>query len=98
MIRDLPWGWIYQNRAFCEPIKNDYSILLDKWLAAKKETLREEYEALKALIIFLVDIERICKEKGECFVFWYYNILSTRDYLKWRKKDLKELEKELKIK
>lgn len=96
MIKDLPWGWISQNKVFVEKIQNEYSNFLNDWLNSRKKSPKEHYSVLKSFIIYLEDVERLCKSKGECFEFWYYEILTSRDYLKKRKQDLQRLETTLK--
>lgn len=38
------------------------------------------------------DCEKLCEEKGECFDFWFHNILTTNDYISKRCDELNELE------
>lgn len=90
---ELPFGWVTRNKEFTEKIRNEYSFFLNTWLASRKSDPKEQYEALKSFIIYLEDLEKLCKEKGECFEFWYYEILTSKDYLQKRKKELESLTK-----
>ena len=39
----------------------------------------------------LEDAEKLCKSKGECFEFWFYEIIASKDYISKRKQELNEL-------
>lgn len=89
---DLPWGWLYHNKDFIENINNEYSYFLDNWIASRYEEPKKQYEALKSFVLYLEDVEKLCKAKDECFEFWFSEILTTPTYLRERKKELKEFE------
>ena len=95
IIDEFSWGWISQNKAFVEKIQNEYSYFLNTWLDSRKKSPSEQFSALKSFIMYLEDVEKLCKTKGECFEFWYYEILTSRDYLERRKNDLRDLENNL---
>ena len=88
---DLPYGWIYRNRDFINRVETEYGYFLDMWIDASNKSPRELYPALKSFVLYLEDIEKICKKKGECFTFWFYEILTSYDYLSKRRKELEEL-------
>ena len=88
---ELPWGWHTHTKEFTDKINNEYSYFLNVWIEARNKSPMELYAALKSFVMYLEDLERICKSKGECFEFWFYNILTTEDYLEKRKKELDEL-------
>lgn len=88
---ELPWGWVSHNREFTNKISGEYSYFLNLWLDARKKSPRELYSALKSFVLFLKDAESLCKSKGECFEFWYYQILTSSDYLEKRENELNEL-------
>lgn len=88
---ELPWGWTLHNKEFTEKIGSEYSYFLNMWLDARSKAPKELYPALKSFVLYLEDAESLCKAKGECFEYWYYEILTSRDYLEKRKEELKEL-------
>lgn len=89
---ELPWGWIYKNKDFIEKINKEYSYFLNMFLISKNEEPKKQYEALKSFVLFLEDVEKLCAKKGECFQFWFYEILTEPNYLKRRKEELEELQ------
>lgn len=88
---DLPWGWVSHNRNFTEPIEKEYRYFLNIWVDAINKSPKELYAALKSFVLYMEDVKKICKEKGECFEFWFDEILTGKDYLKKRKKELEIL-------
>ena len=88
---DLPTGWVYRNKDFIESVSSDYSYFFNMWINSREQSPKEQYEALKSFVLHLEYLETLCKSKGECFEFWYYEILSSRDYLEKRRKELNEL-------
>ena len=89
---ELPWGWHRQNKDFIEKTNNEYSFFLNNWLDSKHAEPKEQYESLKSFVTYLEDLEMRCKSKGECFEFWFYEILTSKDYLQKRKDELKKLQ------
>lgn len=89
---ELPWGWHSQNKDFIEKTNNEYSFFLNNWLNSRNDEPKKQYAALKSFIVYLEDIEKLCTKKGECFEFWFYEILTTPDYIQKRKEELKELQ------
>lgn len=88
---ELPFGWVYQNREFTGKIQGEFSYFLNMWLDARKKSPKELYSALKSFVVYLEDAEKLCKSKGECFEFWFYNILTSPDYIDKRKEELHKL-------
>lgn len=88
---ELPWGWLYRNKEFTEKINGEYSYFLNMWLESRTKTPLEHYSALKSFVVYLEDAERLCKSKGECFEFWFYEILASKDYIQKRKAELEKL-------
>lgn len=41
------------------------------------------------------DVEKLCKSKGECFEFWFREILTGKNYLNTRKNELSDLTQNL---
>lgn len=85
---ELPFGWVTHNKDFTEPIQQKYDQLLHQWLNSRTKTPKEVYTALSSFVAYMEDIERLCKSKGECFEFWFNEILTGKDYLKKRKQEL----------
>lgn len=85
---ELPFGWIYKNKDFVEKINSEFSFFLNNWLDSKNCEPKKQYESLKSFITYLEDVERLCKSKGECFEFWFYEILTSKDYLQKQKNEL----------
>ncbi len=94
---ELPFGWIYRNKAFIDPINTEYSHFLIMWIDSAKKAPKEQYAALKSFVLYLEDVEKLCKSKGECFEFWFYEILTAPGYLTERKKELEELTQTLNL-
>ena len=89
---ELPFGWIYKNKDFIEKTNNEYSHFLNMWLDSRSKSPKEQYAALKSFVLYLEDVEKLCKSKGECFEFWFYEILTTPDYIQKRKKELEKFQ------
>ena len=88
---ELPFGWIAHNQEFTNKIENEYTHFLNMWIDSRKKSPIEQYSALKSFVLYLEDVERLCKAKGECFEFWYYNILTSNDYIEKRRSELEKL-------
>lgn len=89
---ELPWGWHYKNKNFIEKINNEYTYFLDNWLNSRGAEPKKQYEALKSFVLYLEDVEKLCAKKGECFEFWFYEVLASPDYIQKRKEELNELQ------
>lgn len=87
----LPWGWVTKNKEFCDRIKSEFSYFLNIWLDARNKSPKEQYQALKSFVLYLEDVEKLCKSKGECFEFWFREILTSEGYTEKRKRELEEL-------
>ena len=88
---ELPWRWHSHNKEFISKINEEYTHILNMWLDSRSKSPKEQYSALKSFLVYLEDVEKLCKSKGECFELWYYEILTTPDYIQERKKELQEL-------
>ena len=88
---ELPFGWIYRNKDFVNKIGEEYSYFLDMWLDTKNKSPKEQYQALKSFVIYLEDAEKLCKSKGECFEFWFYELHISKKRIEELKNKLKEL-------
>ena len=89
---ELPWGWVTHNKTFVDKIQNEYSHFLNGWLASRTQEPLRYFEALKSFVLYLEDVEHLCESKGECFVFWFNEILTSKGYLDERRKELQHLQ------
>ena len=88
---ELPWGWHAHTKEFTDKINNEYSCFLHAWLETRNKSPREECAALKSFVLYLEDVEKLCKSKGECFEFWFHEILTGKGYIENRKHELEKL-------
>lgn len=93
---ELPWGWVIRNKDFIEKIQNEYTYFLNKWIDSRKGNSLKQYESLKSFVLYMEDGEKLCKSKGECFEFWFNEILTGKGYLEKRKSELRKLETQIK--
>ena len=89
---ELPWGWLYRNKEFTDKINEEYTYFLNKWVNSRQASPKEHHDALKSFVLFMEDSEKLCNQKGECFAFWYGQILTTPKYRMDRRKELELLE------
>jgi len=61
------------------------------WLESRNKSPKEQYSALKSFVLYLEDAERLCKSKGECFEWWFYELIASKEYIDQRKNELNEL-------
>ena len=88
---DLPWGWVTHFKDFIDETTEEYNRFLYAWFDAKKTNPQEEQSALKSLLQYMEDVQKMCNQKGECHGFW------CADYLIGSQKErcierLKEIE------
>lgn len=88
---ELPFGWVTKNKKFCDRINREYSHFLNLWLESRNKSPLDQYAALKSFVLYLEDVEKLCKSSGECFEFWFREILTGKGYVETRKKELEEL-------
>lgn len=88
---ELPWGWLSHNKEFTSKISDEFSYFLNMWLDARTKSPRELYSALKSFVLYLEDAEKVCIPMGECFEFWFYELIASKDYIEKRKSELNEL-------
>ena len=89
----LPWGWVTRNKDFIDRIQSEYLYFANMWSNARGENVAPiaKYEALKSFVLYLEDVEKLCKSKGECFEFWFREILTSPGYDERCKTELEEL-------
>lgn len=90
-INELPFGWVSRNKEFTDRIQNEYSYFLNLYVESRTKSPRERYSALKSFVLYLEDVEKLCKSKGEYFEIWFHNILTSPDYIQKRKNELENL-------
>ena len=61
------------------------------WLESMDKSPKELYGSLKSFVMYLDDVEKLCKAKGECFDLWFREHLTGKGYVEKRKKELEEL-------
>lgn len=88
---ELPWMWHSVNKDILEKLQTEYTYFLNMWLDSRDKSPKELYSALKSFVMYLDDLKKLCKQKGECFEFWFNEIIATPDYIEKRKEELKEL-------
>ncbi len=89
------WGWHTLNKDFTEKITNEYKYFCDNWQQTYGKSPKERYEALKSLVIYLQDAQKLCYSKNECFVHWFDGCIARPDYIAERISELNELETNL---
>lgn len=88
---ELPSGWLYQNKEFLGKIQDEYTYFLNMWVDSRHKSPKEHYSSLKSFVLYLEDVEKLCKSKGKRFEFWFYEILTSKNYITKRKKELEDL-------
>lgn len=88
---ELPWGWVTRHKDFVDKISGEYTYFLHNWTDNMYKSPLKHYEALKSFVIYMQGVEKLCKSKSECYEFWFYNILASKDYIAKREKELEEL-------
>ena len=68
---DLPWGWYTANKDFTEQLWTECRYFIDQWLDCRRKSPKEEYAALKSLIIYVDGVRKLCSKKGECYKYWF---------------------------
>lgn len=66
---ELPWGWITAHKDFTDGIEKEFAYFWNAWINARKDPINER-NALKSLLQYMDDVQRMCDQKGECFGFW----------------------------
>lgn len=92
---ELPFGWFYQNKEFVNKIENEYRHFLNTWVKARGKDALEESTALKSLIVYIKDAEKLCESKGECFSKWFSDCVADQKYITARESELRRIQKSL---
>lgn len=85
--------WITHNQGFIADTISDYTFLLTAIIDSENESIEKQYNALKALILFVDETEEVCKMLGEMPSLWFNNILIESNDLKSLREELLILEK-----
>lgn len=93
---ELPLGWHTHTKDFRQKIEGEYTYFLNNWLDSRSKSPKDQYSALKSFVLYLDDVEKLCKSKGECFEFWFNEILTGKGYVEKRKMELKTLAESIK--
>lgn len=88
---ELPWGWVTRNKEFCDRITGEFLYFSKALTESQHKAPREHHSALKSFVLYLEDVEKLCKSKGECFEYWFREILTCKGYMERIKKELKDL-------
>lgn len=93
---ELPYGWLYENRAFVEKHENEYRYFFHEYDKASHKGVKQEYAALKSLVMHMEAVQKLCKRKGKCFALWStYMVANPKDIVHY-KEQLKKLEVKIK--
>lgn len=92
---ELPFGWIYRNKDFTDKIQNEYLYFCNMLHDSKSKSPKEQYNALRSYAIYIEDVEKLCKSKGECFEFWFQEILTYKGCIERTRNELEELSSNL---
>ena len=76
----LPFGWLYQNKSFTEPLGESQRILSQQVSNTWYDSPRRHLSALETYIRFMQDTEDDCRSLGECFLFWYNEYFAVGGY------------------
>ena len=90
---ELPWGWIAANRDFIKGIEAELNYFSEAAYKSKKDGVKAEYAALKSLVTYREDVQRLCAQKGECFAEWATISVANPVSLSQEKERLQYLEK-----
>lgn len=93
---ELPWGWVTRHKDFVDKISGEFSHFMQLWTDNRYKDPIKYYGALKSFVLYLRDVERLCKSRGECYEFWFYEILASKDYIAKREKELEALTAKIK--
>ncbi len=85
---ELPWGWFYMHKEFIDKIQNEWKFFLNQWVESRNAHPRKQYAALKSILQYAYEVQKLCDKKGETFSFWCSEILISKDWLKMRKDEM----------
>ena len=90
---NLPYGWVYRHREFCDKFNDEYSYFLNAWFESKSMEPIKRYSALKSLVLWLNDARELCHAmNNECFAKWFSDIIASDEEIARWEADLDELQ------
>ncbi|MBR5583125.1 MAG: hypothetical protein IKW21_01205 [Lachnospiraceae bacterium] len=93
---DLPFGWIAHNKAFTDKLEKELSYFNKQvWKAEDDGNPIARRNALKSLVQYMEDAQKLCDSKGECFSLWCSDILIGNGFKKNIASKLTTLEKNM---
>lgn len=99
----LPKGWRQANKKFTDSVIAEYKYFSDCYFDSKRKSPKEQYAALKSLVMYMRDIKRVCAKKGECFSYWLGEVFSDiemnqyTEKLSYIEKNIRELDGQYKM-
>lgn len=90
---NIPYEWYQQNRSFLESMRKKYGNLLDRWANSRNinTSPKIQLKNLSEFVSFMDEELLICKQKGEYYEAWFYQYLTTPDYIEKRRSELQNL-------
>ena len=68
---DLPFGWATHNKAFTDKLQSELTYFNRQvWEAEYDGNPIARRNALKSLVQYMEDVQKLCDSKGECFSLW----------------------------
>lgn len=92
---DLPWGWMFHNKDFTDKIQAEFEHFRKEWADSRNGDPMKEYSSLKSLLLYIDDVQNLCDKKGECFSFWFSEILIDNNWRAKLKNRLCELDNKI---
>ena len=91
---DLPFGWASHNKAFTDKLQSEMSYFNKQVSAAENDgNPVTKRNALKSLLQYMEDAQKLCDNKGECFSLWCSDYLIGNNHKKYVHDKLNALEK-----
>lgn len=88
----LPWGWYGANKEFTDKIHSEWMFFLNRWIESRNAHPTEQYGALKSILQYAYDVQKLCSQKGECFSLWCSQTLIGSEWIEMREAELADLE------
>lgn len=92
---ELPYGWYSVHKDFIEKIESEYHAIADKYYDSRNKGVLNEFSALKAYIVYMKDVKKLCCKKGECFAFWASRFVARPDIIQPLEEKLQDMENNL---
>ncbi len=93
---ELPFGWIHANKEFVDQIEEEYRHFSLEWYKAQgSDDVKWQYSALKSLVMYMEDVQKLCAKKGECFAEWATYMVATPADLQRYKEQLAHMTEQM---